>query len=144
MSDDLELDPDVHAAITEHARVGDELAEAGRYEDALNEYNKGWELIPEPQNDWEAATWILGAIGDAAFLGGFFGSARRALEYAMTCPGGLGNPFLHLRLGEVLFETGEMDMAADELMRAWMGAGAEIYADEDPKYLAFLKTRAIL
>jgi hypothetical protein len=26
-----------------------------------------WDLLPEPQADWEAATWILGAIGDVNF-----------------------------------------------------------------------------
>jgi hypothetical protein len=29
-------------------------------------------LLPEPQTDWEAATWILAAIGDANFLGDDF------------------------------------------------------------------------
>jgi hypothetical protein len=26
-----------------------------------------WDLLPEPQTDWEAASWILGAIGDVNF-----------------------------------------------------------------------------
>jgi hypothetical protein len=60
----------------------------------------------------------------------------------MTCPGGLGNPFLHLRFGQILFESGDHDLAADELIRAYMGAGDEIFENEDPKYLNFLKTRA--
>jgi hypothetical protein len=32
--------------------------------------------------------------------------------------------------------------AADELMRAYMGAGPEIFAEQDPKHLRFLQTRA--
>ena len=62
----------------------------------------------------------------------------------MTCPGGLGNPFLHLRLGQVLLDQGHDDLAADELMRAYMGAGAEIFESEDGRYLRFLGTRANL
>ena len=33
------------------------------------------------------------------------------------------------------------DLAADELARAYTGAGREIFADQDPRYLEFLATR---
>ena len=135
-----ELDESVHRDVTRLCAAGDELAEQGRYEGAVAEYNKAWELIPEPKNDWNASTWILAAISDACFSIGKNKSARQALEYAMTCPGGLGNPFLHLRL----FDAAEYDVAADELMRAYMGGGSEIFESEDPKYLTFLKTRATI
>jgi hypothetical protein len=52
-----------------------------------------------------------------------------------------GNPFLHLRLGQCRFELGDLDRAADELARAYMGDGEDVFEDEAPKYLAFLKTR---
>jgi hypothetical protein len=100
--------------------------------------------VPEPKDEWGASTWILGAIGDAAFLGGYKTLAREALEDAMHCPDAIGNPFLHLRLGQVLLDEDEPDRAADELIRAYMGAGPEIFVGEDPRYLAFLKTRAII
>jgi len=139
-----ELDESVHRDVTRLCAAGDELAEQGRYEEAVAEYNKAWELIPEPKTDWNASTWILAAIADACFMIGKNKSARQALESAMTCPGGLGNPFLHLRLGQVLFDAGELDGAADDLMRAYMGGGPEIFEAEDPKYLTFLKTRATI
>ena len=60
---------------------------------------------------------------------------------AMWCPGALGNPFLHLRLGQCQFELGGLDRAADELDRAYMGAGTDIFDDEDDKYFAYVKTR---
>lgn len=123
---------------------GDGLASAGSYEDAIERYNAAWELVPEPKNNWNAATWILAAIGDACYLGGYRTSAREALEYAMKCPDAVGNPFLHLRLGQVLLDAEEDDKAADELMRAYMGAGSEIFGSENAKYLDFLKSRANL
>ena len=125
-------------------QTGDELSSQNRYEDAVTEYNKAWKLLPEPKNDWDAATWILAAIADACFFLGKKKSARQALKYVMTCPGAIGNPFLHLRLGQILFDDGEEAAAADELMRAYMGAGSDIFANDDPKYFAFLKTRAII
>jgi len=144
MNNELELSENLHAEIKEFCAHGDVLAEAGQFKEAIGAYNSAWKLIPEPKNQWEAATWVLAAIADAAFLGGFLQSAREAIEYGMTCPGAIGNPFMHLRFGQILLGLGERDRAADELMRAYMGAGAEIFERDDPKYLSFLKTRATL
>lgn len=137
-----ELPSDLHRLISEHCAEGDRRAEANQFESAIAAYNEAWKLVPEPKNEWKASTWILAAIGDACFLGGFKTSAREALEYAITCPDGLGNPFLHLRLGQVLFDASELDAAADELIRAYMGGGREIFAAEPPHYLEFLSSRA--
>lgn len=144
MSDALELPADIHDAITAHCAEGDRLADDGALDAALECYRQAWLLVPEPQTEWGAATWILAAIGDACFLAGYLTSAREALDHAMACPGAIGNPFLHMRRGQVLFEQGELDAAADELIRAYMSEGAEIFASEDPKYLAFLGARAKL
>ena len=91
---------------------------------------------------WEAATWILAAVGDVNFLGGDYVAGRDNLSNAMRCPGAIGNPFLHLRLGQCVFEVGDLDRAADELMRAYMGAGTDIFKDQDSKYIHFLQTKA--
>lgn len=140
----LELDDVLHGEIKRLCAAGDELADQGRHDGALVEFSKAWSLLPDPKNEWGAATWILAAIADSCFHLRNYQSAREALEHAMTCPRAIGNPFLHLRLGQVLFEAGEMDAAADELMRAYMGDGRDIFEPEDPKYLAFLGTRAII
>lgn len=140
----LELPSTTYDLIQRHCSVGDGLAEEDRFKEAVDEYSKAWELIPEPKTDWNASTWVLAAIADACFLGGFTEQATEALEYAMKCPGALGNPFLHMRLGQVLYDAGELDAAANELMRAYMGGGAEIFRAEDSRYLQFLGTRADL
>ena len=144
MSNELELDTATHEAIKTLCAEGDRLAHAKSYEAAVAEYNKAWMLVPEPKSNWQASTWILAAIADACFLSGYKTSARKALEYAMTCPGAIGNPFLHLRLGQVLLDIGEEAGAADELMRAYMGGGAEIFSSEESRYLDFLGTKAKL
>ena len=59
---------------------------------------------------------------------------------AVHCPDAIGNPFLHLRLGQCQFELDSLDRAADELARAYLGAGSDIFEGAD-KYFAFLKTR---
>jgi len=135
-----ELPAAVHDRIQALCSKGDALAGKGNYPAALKEYWGAWDLLPIPQTDWEAATWILAAIGDANFLGHDFPAGRDNLSMAMRCPGAVGNPFLHLRLGQCEYEQGHLDRAADELTRAYMGAGEEIFADAQ-KYFAFLKTR---
>lgn len=138
----LELSESIDAEIKNLCAAGDALAAQAEHAAAVAKYDQAWQLVPDPKNQWEASTWILTAIGDSCFLIDKFKSARQALEYAMVCPGATGNPFIHLRLGQVLFEAGELDLAANELIRAYMGAGEEIFLKDDPKYLAFLKTRA--
>lgn len=139
-----EMDAATYARINAACAEGDASAVAGRYEEALASYADAWALIPDPKENWNASTWVLAAIADSCFLRGDFEETRKALEFAMHCPDAIGNPFLHLRLGQALLEQGEDYRAADELMRAYMGAGPEIFANDDPKYLAFLSTRAVI
>lgn len=138
------LNRQLHKRITELSEQGNQHYDAGRYEAALYPWCEALELIPEPLEDWEASTWLFTSIGDALFHLGQHEKALDALSNAIRCPDGLGNPLIHLRLGQVQFELGKLDRAADELMRAYMGAGPEIFEEDDPKYLEFLKTRAIL
>lgn len=135
-----ELPDDVHERIQGLCRGGDAFAEQGDFPAALQQYWAAWDLLPEPQTEWEAATWILGAIGDANFLGEDYLAGKDNLSLAMHCPGAIGNPFLHLRLGQCQFGLGNIERAADELTRAYMGGGSDIFKGAD-KYFAFLKTR---
>ena len=133
-----ELDDATHERIKDLCAKGDSLAEAGQYGPATAKYAQAWDLLPEPHGQWDAATWILAAIGDAHYHAGDFEQARRALSHAMHCPDAIGNPFLHLRLGEVQYELGNMERAKDELARALILEGKELFKDEDPKYFAFI------
>src|SRR4051812_14127178 len=71
-----ELDDVVYRRLKALCSVGDALAEQARYPEALEKYWAAWNLLPEPQTQWKAATWILAAIGDANFLSGDFGAGR--------------------------------------------------------------------
>lgn len=137
-----ELADSVHHEIKRLCSIGGEHAERRLYPDALSNYWAAWDLLPEPKTEWEAATWILTAIGDANFLGGDYVAGRDNFSNAMRCPGAIGNPFIHFRLGQCQFELGNLERAADELMRAYMGAGREIFDKHDAKYFRFLASRA--
>lgn len=136
-----ELNDTLYAKIQAFCGLGDEYAGNGNYPAALNEYWRAFDLVPEPKTSREATTWILVAIGDANFLGKDFQAGVDNLSSAMHCPGAIGNPFIHMRLGQCQLEVGNTVRAADELTRAYAIEGESIFGDEDPKYLAFLKAQ---
>ena len=136
----MELSDAIHGKVVLLSKEGDEQAEIRHYREAVEKYIEALDLLPEPKTDWEACTWLLASIGDANFRSHNYEHARAALIDAMHCPGAIGNPFIHLRLGQSQFELGNVQRANDELARAYMLAGKEIFDQEDPKYFAHLKT----
>jgi tetratricopeptide (TPR) repeat protein len=136
-----ELPDDVHERIQAYCAEGDELADGKRYDAAIDRYTAAWNQLPEPRSDWDAALWILTAMGDAQFHAGKWAPARLALMAAARDCGGVDNPFVRLRLGQVLFEEGDLDEAANWLAPAFLSEGSNLFANEDPKYLAFLKSK---
>ena len=131
-------------AIRNFCTEGDALAANGYYDEAIADYRRAWALVPSPQTLWSESVWVMGALADACFLSGKIAEARQALEYAMRCPGGPTQPFLNLRLGQILFDSGEKDRAADKLLSAYRDAGPDIFVTEDERYLVFLKARGLI
>jgi len=135
------LSPDIQEEMDRLCGEGDQFLDEDNYDKALAAYGAAEKLIPEPKQDWEASTWIYTAIGDVFFCKEDYLEALKSYEFAVISPDGLGNPYIHLMLGECQFELGNLDKAGDELTRAYMGQGSDIFDDEDPKYFQFLKTR---
>ncbi len=113
-------------------------AEDGNYQEALDAYWAAWEILPEPKTEWDVALVLLGSIGDMNFLMGQFAEGVTNLSMAMHCKEAIGNPFLHMRLGQCQFEIGNLPSAKDDLRLAHIAEGDEMFANEDPKYLVFL------
>ncbi len=122
-------------------RKGDQFAGMEQYDDALEKYGQAWDLLPEPRDQWAAATWILISAGDAHFRMKEYGEATDLLLDALNYPDGEANPFLYLRLGQSLLELGQLDDAADALEEAFRLGGDELFADEDPRYIGFVKAQ---
>ncbi|MBB6690068.1 tetratricopeptide repeat protein [Cohnella xylanilytica] len=137
----MQLPDSTHAEISALCKQGDDLARAGHLEESKNKYVAALRLLPENHREWEAATWIYAAVGDVHFQMKNYDKAFKCFYNAAQCPKGLGNPYIHLRLGQLYYEQERLDQAADELTRAYMGAGIAIFMEDDPKYLEFLETR---
>ena len=111
------LPSDVCMLIDNLCQKGDQFAQVDQHDDALDQYEAAWQLLPEPKHQWPAATWILMAVGDVYFEMRQYSAASDALREAVDCPEGETNPFILLRLGQSLFEIGELDPA--QTARTW-------------------------
>jgi tetratricopeptide (TPR) repeat protein len=136
-----ELPPNIASHIQENVCVGDELFERGAYQLAVEKYSLAWQLIPNPKESWQASTWIATALGDSYFQSQSFAPGAEILRKAISCPGGLGVAFIHLRLGQCEFELGNQEEAVNQLMRAYALDGATLFFYENPKYTGFLRDR---
>lgn len=137
----LQLDDALHARIVAHTDAGNLRCDREDYRGAIDDYAKALALLPAPVEEWEAATWILTALGDCRFLLGEFDAARTDLRRALQAPGGDEIGFVYLRLGQCEFECNDLAAAGDALARAYMSDGAEGFEDEDPKYYDWLRTK---
>jgi tetratricopeptide (TPR) repeat protein len=135
------LPDDLRQMIDQLCRKGDQFAQIDQLDDALDQYEAAWALLPEPRNQWPAATWILMAAGDVYFEKRDFVTAAETLQESLDYPDGDSNAFILLRLGQSLFEMGDLNSASNALVAAHRSDGDAIFVDEDPKYLAFVKTQ---
>ena len=135
------LPKDIAQLVDNLCRAGDRFAGIDQFDDAIEKYQDAWDLLPAPQNQWPTATWILVSIGDAYFWLKEYNNAAEVLLDALDYPDGEDNPYLYLRLGQCLLETGQIDDAADALEEAFRRGGEALFEDEVPKYLVFVKTQ---
>jgi tetratricopeptide (TPR) repeat protein len=137
----MEMDEELYEKIQALCAEGEALLDEDDTEGAKNKYRAALDLVPSPKTEWEAATWIYTAMGDTCFLLEEYKQAQDHFFDAYNCPGGIENPFIALRLGECLFETGNKEKATEYLLRAYMLEGDEIFEEEDEKYFALIKDK---
>ena len=132
--------PELDRAIADKTRdlcqQGYELFDAGDIKTAIRRFYSAWTMIPKPQTQWQEAGWILTALGDAYFTKGDFDNGREALSSALHCPKAMGNPIIHLRLGQCLFELNEQEKAAQQFELVRNHGGEALINKEDPKYFS--------
>ncbi|MEA9585910.1 hypothetical protein VC279_06235 [Xanthomonas sp. WHRI 10064A] len=133
-----QLPDDIFEKVTALSEKANDALENGRPSAAITPLQQALDLLPAPQHDWEAWTWLNGSLGEAYFDLADFKMARISFQDAMSGPEGTDNPYLLLRTGQSLLELGEQSHAKRMLAQAHMLAGDELFSDEDPKYLAFL------
>ncbi|MDE7210340.1 MAG: tetratricopeptide repeat protein [Lachnospiraceae bacterium] len=138
---------ELKAKLDELAEKGNQFEEEEQYEEAIQAWEEGLHLIPEPQQYYSETIWFLAAIGDVYFMKGMYPQAHECFDKARgnLSGDGYGNPFIMLRLGECCFEIGDEKNAIEYLLRAYMMEGKEIFEpdedgeDDGEKYFDFLR-----
>lgn len=113
-----------------------------QYADAIKEYQKTWNTLPEPKQLWDAALWVKVGQAECFLALDEFNSARKKLLDAILCAGAVNNPLVHLLLGICYFETSEPDKAREEFQLAYAIEGDSIFQEGDEKYKQFLLSQS--
>lgn len=143
-----ELTPQIRMKLEELSEMGNQFEKEERYEEAIQAWQEGLNLIPEPQQFYTESIWFLAAIGDVYFQTGMYSQAHNCFDKARgnVSGEGYGNPFIMLRLGESCLEIGDEKNALEYLLRAYMFEGEDIFEPDDDgkddgkKYFDFLRT----
>jgi len=120
--------------ISDISKNAKRLTLKGNYQASIKEYQKGLDILGEQAMKSKYAVMLFSGIGEAFFLEKKWEDALAYYGYAVKSEGGLGEPLIHLRLGQLRYELGQMEKAKDELMRAYMGGGDLMFEGEDSKY----------
>ena len=119
----MELEPNLYEKIKEYSADGETLFFDGRFSEALTEYNKAFDLIPEPKHYF----WLKDFAASLEYF------RKLMAEYEEY-----GNPFTRLRYGECLYETGNEQLAKEHLLAAYSMEGRELFEECDVKYLRII------
>jgi len=137
----MELERSLEARVVEIYDDACDLVDKGKLQGAFEKFSQALALVPAPIQGCSLTAGILAGLGEVYFRTKSYDQGQEALSHAMRCSGAIGNPFLHLRLGQCEFELGNDDRASDELAQAYLAGGKRVFSREDPRYLEFLKTR---
>lgn len=141
----MQLDDEISNKIDKLAEQGSLLLdESGEPLAAIEVWQEALELLPEPKADWEAATWLNASIGEAYFVEDQKDNALAYLMNALNCPDGHMNPFILLRIGQILVDKGQTDAGIEYLLRAYMLDGTEVFEEDSTQYLDLLKKRNLI
>lgn len=135
----MELNAQTSEQLLKLCDEGDVLVEQKQYDAGIKKYEEALNLLPTPNNQLEATTWVYAAIGDAYYLKEDFEASRKHFIEALNYRGGMTNAFILLRLGQCWYHTNNVDKAKKFLMRAYNLEGVTLFEDEDPIYLTLIE-----
>ena len=132
------LEDKIFTKITVFNKNAEQFIENELFSDAIKDYQKAWNTLPEPKQLWDAALWIKVGQAECFLALDDFKSAKQKLLDAMLCADAVNNPLVHLLLGICCFELNEEKCALQELQIAYDLEGVGVFQEGDEKYQQFL------
>jgi tetratricopeptide (TPR) repeat protein len=142
MSEFTPISEELQAELDQVAAEGNALAEQGKYSEAASVFRSGFDMITPPREGRSTSLLFIVAIGDMQWLGKDYQASLETWRDAILLYGGFGNPFVHLRRGQALFELGNKAEASNELLRALLLGGEDVFAREELDYWVFITSQA--
>lgn len=140
-----ELPDSIYAQVEKLSLRGNErLDDKGDWKAAVSVWKQALGLLPKPDTEWEAGCWLHTSIGEAYIEGEDTDSAMIHFNFALQSVGGLENPLIQYRIGQILFDEGNAEVAKDYLLCAYMLDGTEIFEDDGEEYLKFLRDNKLI
>ena len=142
----MELPEKLYEKIETLSEEGNLFFDDDCFEAAIDKWPQALDYVPSPKSDWEATYWLCTSIGDAHYQLSRFGLAREFFFDALNAPGGESCPFVYYRLGQCEARLGNMEAATENLLRAYMLDGVDIF-EGDPEgahYLKMLESQRLL
>jgi len=111
------------------------------YTDAIRVWIEALDMIPLPRELHEETLCLETLLGNTYFILKKYQTAKIYLEHALTNMAAFerDKTLLLLRLGQIYYETNDIEKAKEYLLNAYLKGGREIFAMEDPVYYDFLK-----
>lgn len=142
----MELPDKIYDAVDALSTEGNDLMDEENFQGAIKKWGQALALLPEPKAEWEAYMWLSASIGDAQYQQENYELARNSFMDALNAPDGIGNPFVHYRLGQCQAKLGNEALAVESLLKAYMLDGEEIFLAEDDgvTFLKMLQDRKLI
>lgn len=129
------------------AERGSSFSEVGEHTEAIQAWSEALDLVPEPHNDWEEATWLYASIADSHYQEGQYEEARNHLFDALNGPEAQDQPFIPYLLGKALFHLQD-ERYTEYFLRAYMLDGENIFREDDDelggKALDILRLKSLI
>lgn len=132
----------INRLIKERLAAARAAVKAGDLDAALAECEAAWQLIPEPRLLWGgdmAADWVLQVLAQLYVRKSDIDKALETYRMALETPDGSRKSSIHLAIGRILFDRGEMEQARGYLQRAWDISEGRVFIDVPKKYREFIK-----
>lgn len=130
----------VYPEIEALSKKGNQAIEDDDLDYARKCFQDALELVPEPQEEFSATTWLHAGLGEVYFIQDKYDTSLEHFMYAYNANEGYSNPYILYMLGKCYYELDNVIKAKEFLTQAYMLAGEDIFQGDNQKYINLVET----